>query len=294
MSDSKPFYIRRVQTVAEYEACQIVHRTVWGFAPQDTVMHLPMMVALQKYGGIILGAFAPHPDGSEMLIGFVVGFVGQDPVTGEYFHYSQVAAALQEYQSSGIGYALKVAQREEALKQGYKLMRWAFDPLEARNAYFNIAKLGGVSRHYEINMYGAGKGELFGSLDTDRLIIDWELGSEDVQRKIGREAQELELSRILAQTEYARFPRLINVGWLDNSIPAIVDVDLARQETFLSLEIPYNNKAVQKYDFNLAVQWREETRKLFLHYFTKEYHVSGFFTLDEGDHKRAFYILKKD
>jgi predicted GNAT superfamily acetyltransferase len=293
MSETKPFYIRRVQTVEEYEACQQVHRTVWGFSKEDTVMHLPMMVALQNYGGIILGAFVRQADGTEKLIGFVVGFIGKDPHTGEYFHYSQVAGALQEYQSAGVGYALKTAQRDEALQQGYNLMRWAFDPLEARNAYFNIAKLGGVARHYELNMYGVGKGELFGSLATDRLIIDWELDSDNVKRKLSRESQELELSKILAQTEYQRFPRLINLHWLADNIPVIESVDISREDSFLALEIPYANKQVQKYDFNLAVQWRTETRQLFRHYFHKGYYVAGFFTIDENNRKRAFYILKK-
>jgi predicted GNAT superfamily acetyltransferase len=289
MTDSKPFYIRRVQTVAEFEACQQVHRTVWGFSPQDTVMHLPMMVALQQYGGIILGAFVPNADGTEKLIGFVVGFIGKDPQTGEYFHYSQVAGALQEYQSAGVGYALKTAQREEALKQGYTLMRWAFDPLEARNAYFNIAKLGGVARHYEVNMYGAGKGELFGSLDTDRLIIDWELDSPRVVERIelfkaGNKYQP-------AIAIYSNFPKLLEIDWLSAEIPKVVNVDLRRNAPALLLEIPYSNKLIQKYDFQLAVEWRKTTRNAFSNYFEKGYRVDNFFILEAEKGKRAFYVL---
>lgn len=288
--NSASFYVRRVQTVEEYQSCQQVHRRVWGFGPEDTVMHLPMMVALQHYGGLVLGAFTTTPTGEE-LIGFVVGFIGRDEQSGEYFHYSQVAAALSEWQSRGVGLALKAAQRREAMVQGYNLMRWAYDPLEGRNAYFNLAKLGGISRHYILNMYGAGRGELFGSLDTDRLIVDWELPTTRVTERIT--LAETNQKPNLPIDDYAVLPCLIEVEWLDAYAPKVREIDLSRRETALLLEIPYSNKLVQKLDPQAGVSWRNHTRTLFKHYMAAGYFVADFFT-QPGEHgARSFYVLKQ-
>ena len=83
-SDKPLIYVRRVETIAEYQACQRIQRQVWGFGPEDTVMHLPLMIALQEYGGIVLGAFERKPDGSEEQIGFALGFTGKDEPGGTF------------------------------------------------------------------------------------------------------------------------------------------------------------------------------------------------------------------
>lgn len=284
-------YIRRIQSVEEYQALQQVQRRVWGFGPHDTVMHLPLMVALQKYGGLILGAFHRLPGNSEELIGFVLGFLGRDEQTGQYFHYSQIAAALAEWQSQGIGYLLKTAQRREIITQGYTLMRWAFDPLEGRNAYFNIAKLGGISRSYFVNMYGPGRGELFGQLDTDRLIIDWQLDSPRVEQRL--QLADTGHKPPLPLEEYMAAPPLVEVEWLAENLPAARALDLHRAEPRLRLEIPYQNRLIQKHDYAQAENWRNQTRALFTHYLGAGYHVADFFTIPGDFGPRAFYLLQQ-
>jgi len=289
---AKPaFYIRPIETVAEFQAVQTVQRQTFGFGPEDTVMHLPMMVALQKYGGQVLGAFCPKADGGEELIGFTLAFVGKDEVSREYFLYSQLAAALTEWQSQGVGLALKAAQREGALAQSYGLMRWSYDPLLARNAYFNLAKLGGVARLYTPNMYGTGRGELFGQLDTDRLTIDWELASTRV-------IERLELAKsgekpYLPLAEYNTPPDLVEVRWLAQNIPAVFNIFLEQTAPTLKLEIPYQYKQVQEFDFGVAEEWRSQTRAIFSYYLAAGYQVSDFFTQPGETGQRAFYILTR-
>ena len=186
--------IRPVADVAEYEAIQRVQRQTWGFGPEDPVLHLPLMVAMQHYGGLVLGAFA-----ADALVGFALAFIGRD--ADRYFFYSQIVGALPEWQSRGVGLALKAAQREHALAQGYGLMRWTFDPLATRNAHFNFGKLGGVARAYAPNMYGSGRGALFGATATDRLIVDWELGSARVVQRLAGAQKPREENRQDAKDE---------------------------------------------------------------------------------------------
>jgi predicted GNAT superfamily acetyltransferase len=293
-STQHSIYVRRIQTLAEYQACQDIHRQVWGFGPQDTVMHLPLMVALQEYGGLVLGAFERQNDGAEQQIGFALGFTGHDQPTGQYFHYSQIAAALSEWQNRGVGLALKMAQRREVLAQGYHLMRWAFDPLEARNAYFNLAKLGAVSRRYYTNMYGPGRGELFGQLDTDRLILDWELDSQHVQTRLNRAASNQKPTHPIA--DYQTIPALVEVEWLAENVPNVTTIDLHRTETRLKLEIPAHNRTVQKFSFQVSENWRNQTRALFQHYLTAGYYIADFFSLPAANqsNQQTFYLLQKD
>ncbi len=283
-------FVRRVQNLAEYQAIQEVQRRTFGFGPHDTVMHLPMMVALQKNGGLVLGAFASEPGSAEDLIGFAIGFVGRNEASDQYFHYSQIVAALTEWQSRGVGLALKEAQRREAMAQGYNLIRWSFDPLLARNAYFNFAKLGGVCHEYVQDMYGPGRGEYFGSLDTDRLIIDWELTSPRVSERLAQAAHSTKPAQTTAP--YLEAPNLIIIEWLAANVPAPVNLDLNRTEPRLKLEIPHQIGYVRQNYAPTAALWRTQTRELFNHYFAADYHIADFFTTPDGESTRAFYLLE--
>ncbi|HEX2915353.1 MAG TPA: hypothetical protein VH186_31610 [Chloroflexia bacterium] len=291
MTLSENFYIRPVAGVAEMQACQQIHRQVWGFGPEDTVIHLPLMAALQKYGGLLLGAFSTSGSGGEALVGFSLSFVGRDPATKEYFHYSQLTAALPEWQSQGIGFALKLAQRQAVLKEGYRLIRWAYDPLESRNAFFNLAKLGGVCRDYVVNMYGPGRGELFGQLDTDRLIVDWELDAPRVVERLDKEASPHPAAS--PAELYREVPGVLEVAWQAENIPEAVRVNLSHTERRLKLEIPYRNRLVQQHDYALAVKWREQTRTAFTHYLKEGYYIAGFYTTQSENRTHSYYLLEK-
>jgi predicted GNAT superfamily acetyltransferase len=80
---------------------------------------------------------------------------------------------LSDYRDAGAGRMLKMAQREDALARGITLIEWSFDPFEAKNAYFNVERLGAIVRHYVPNMYGHTASPLHGDLPTDRCIAEW-------------------------------------------------------------------------------------------------------------------------
>jgi predicted GNAT superfamily acetyltransferase len=90
-------------------------------------------------------------------------------------------AVKAEYRNSGLGRRLKLFQREDAIAHGYELIEWTFDPLEIKNSYLNIERLGAIARRYNINQYGITSSPLQGFLPTDRLIAEWWLTSKRVE-----------------------------------------------------------------------------------------------------------------
>jgi len=169
--------IRNCSTNAELAACVALQKTVWNFSDLDLVP-LRMFVVALKIGGQVIGAF----DG-DRLIGFALSIPGSR--SGHPYLHSHMLAVLEEYRNLGLGRRLKLAQREEALSRNFELMEWTFDPLEIKNAHLNIARLGAISRRYNINQYGMSSSPLQGGLPTDRLVAEWWLRSRRVEEALG-------------------------------------------------------------------------------------------------------------
>jgi predicted GNAT superfamily acetyltransferase len=142
--------------------------------------------ALADSGNVPYGAF----DGDE-TIGYVLGWVGVDPEDGLHTH-SHMLAALPDRRHRGVGYALKLAQRAQALDQGIAEVRWTFDPLVARNGYFNLHKLGAVADRFDRNHYGAMVDEVNAGERSDRFTVRWDLGREPGPRDVGAHEAALE------------------------------------------------------------------------------------------------------
>jgi predicted GNAT superfamily acetyltransferase len=134
--------------------------------------------ALADSGNVPYGAF----DGDE-TIGYVLGWAGVDPEDGLHTH-SHMLAALPDRRHQGVGYALKLAQRAQALDQGIAEVRWTFDPLVARNGYFNLHKLGAVADRFDRNHYGAMVDEVNAGERSDRFTVRWDLGREPGPRDV--------------------------------------------------------------------------------------------------------------
>lgn len=172
--------IRPLLSLEEFNLTLGLQRKIWGFDESDTVAPRLFNV-FSRIGGSCLGVFL---DGS--LVGYSLAFSGFKPDGTRYWH-SHMAAVHPSLQHQGIGYRLKLRQREEALTAGLDLIEWTFDPLQARNAYFNIEKLGTDVAGYLPNFYGVTSSELHGSLPTDRLLAAWHLRSPKVlERLAGR------------------------------------------------------------------------------------------------------------
>jgi len=145
---------------------------VWGFGQRDVVPSQMYVVAV-KIGGQVLGAFVEN-----RIVGFVLAYPGIRE--GKAYLHSHMAAVLPRYRDLGIGRSLKLAQRDDALRRGIDLIEWTFDPLQTRNAYFNICRLGVVCRRYLPDVYGSTSSPLHAGLPTDRLVAEWHLGSARV------------------------------------------------------------------------------------------------------------------
>ena len=165
--------IRRCQGIDELRTCVALQKEIWNFTDAELVP-LRMFVVAEKVGGQVMGAFA----GAEM-VGFALSVPGTR--TGHIYLHSHMLAVRQEYRNSGLGRRLKLLQREDALARGIELIEWTFDPLEIKNAYLNIEKLGAIARRYNINQYGITSSPLQGGLASDRLIAEWWLKSRRVE-----------------------------------------------------------------------------------------------------------------
>ena len=119
------------------------------------------------------------------MVGFAMSLpgvkTGKNSTDGNpqpYLH-SHMLAVRDRYRNRGLGAQLKLEQRREALSRGIRLMEWTFDPLEIKNAYLNIHKLGAIVRSYYVNFYGVSSSRLQGGLPTDRLVAEWYLDSTE-------------------------------------------------------------------------------------------------------------------
>jgi predicted GNAT superfamily acetyltransferase len=164
--------IRPCHTIAEFEEMVELEIRVWEFGERDVVPS-QMYVVAAKIGGQILGAFVENK-----MIGFVLAYPGI--LDGKPYLHSHMAAVLPEFRDLGIGRTLKLAQRDDALARGISLIEWTFDPLQARNAYFNFCRLGVVARRYLVDVYGHTSSPLHAGLPTDRLVAEWHLDSSRV------------------------------------------------------------------------------------------------------------------
>jgi predicted GNAT superfamily acetyltransferase len=166
--------IRKLTELDEFRAAVHLQKIIWGFADLD-LLPLRFFVVASRVGGHVLGAF----DG-ERMIGFCLGIPGIKPGGHAYLH-SHMLGVLPEYHNLGIGRRLKLRQREDALAREIPLIEWTFDPLELKNAFFNIERLGAIVRRYAVNQYGDTSSPLHGGLPTDRCYAEWWIGSERVQ-----------------------------------------------------------------------------------------------------------------
>jgi predicted GNAT superfamily acetyltransferase len=157
--------IRQLERHEEFEAVVKLQREIWGFEDVD-LLPLRLFVVASKIGGQVLGAYA----GSKM-VAFCLCIPGLKRGAKPYLH-SHMLGVSPEYRNSGLGRALKLKQREYALSAGVDLIEWTFDPLEIKNAFFNIEKLGAIARRYVHNQYGTSTSHLHGGLPTDRLVAE--------------------------------------------------------------------------------------------------------------------------
>ena len=174
--------VRHLSTLAEYDRACVLEESVWGGEERDLVPS-SMFVVIKETGGQVLGAFL-----GEEMVGFTLGMAAlhEDKRTGAHVPYihSHMTAVLSEHRDKGIGRLLKLFQRQDALARGIRLVEWTFDPLEMRNAHFNLMRLGAVVRKFHVNFYGITSSHLHAGMPTDRLVAEWWIDSPRAKRVI--------------------------------------------------------------------------------------------------------------
>ncbi len=175
--------IRECTTLDELAACVDLQREVFTL-PEIEISPVRHFVVTKNAGGFALGAFAE---------GKLVGFVLSVPafLRGEKAFYSHMTAVRADFQGKGIGARLKWAQRTRSLAENIRFIKWTFEPVKARNAFFNLEKLGALVTEYQPNFYGtdyAASPDQKVGLASDRLFAEWHLDSEKVQRIADGEA----------------------------------------------------------------------------------------------------------
>jgi predicted GNAT superfamily acetyltransferase len=158
--------------LGDFEAVCQLYDGIWRSGPDHPLVTTELMRALTKAGNYVAGAF----DGPD-LVGACVGFFGA-PAEGTM--HSHIAGVSTAALGRSVGFALKLHQRAWALQHGVTAIRWTFDPLVGRNAYFNLTKLGAIAEEYLPNFYGAMGDGINGGDDTDRLLVRWDLASPGV------------------------------------------------------------------------------------------------------------------
>jgi predicted GNAT superfamily acetyltransferase len=183
--------IRECISIKELDSCIRLQREVFGLPDLEISPRRHLIVSRQA-GGWTLGAFVPQ-DSDERLVGFVHHLAAVR--ANEIFGYSHMMAVAPEYQNQGVGARLKWSQRKRAIEEGRSFIKWTWDPMQARNAHFNLNRLGVTVTSYAENFYGtdyASIPELKESrtperapvnpagIDSDRLFANWQLQSRRV------------------------------------------------------------------------------------------------------------------
>jgi len=171
----KEITVAPLETEAQFREAVQLQRTIWGFSETD-LLPARFFVVASKVGGSVLGAFD-----AARLVAFCVAIPAIKP-GGRAFLHSNMLGVLAGYRDFGLGRRLKLRQREYALQAGIPLIEWTFDPLELKNAYFNIERLGAVVRRHVRNQYGISSSALHAGLPTDRLTAEWWVGSARADR----------------------------------------------------------------------------------------------------------------
>lgn len=166
--------IRQLTKHQEFADAVRLQREIWGFQDVE-LMPLRLFVVADKIGGQVLGSF----DGTKM-VAFSLCLPALKPGNKLYLH-SHMLGVLPNYRNTGVGRSLKLKQREYAQERGIDLIEWTFDPLEIKNAFFNVERLGVIVRRYVHNQYGTTTSHLHGGLPTDRLVAEWWIQSRRAQ-----------------------------------------------------------------------------------------------------------------
>ncbi|USK36499.1 GNAT family N-acetyltransferase (plasmid) [Bacillus sp. F19] len=262
---------KQIEDLKEMQDVVYFQEEIWGNA---VVTPLPQLIAASHHGGIIIGAFNEGE-----LIGFTYGFSGYK--NEEHYLISHMTGVRQNYQNYGIGLNLKLKQRELAIEYGYKNIKWTFDPLEARNAYFNLNKLGAYAKTYFNSYYGEMGDKLNTGLPSDRFLVEWDICSNRVTEALFGPQK---------GSSFKNYHPLLT--WSDfGDIPLPLDEKPIENEIGYLVPVPANFQSLKQVDNGAAKAWRYKFRNVVSKAISKGYKVTGIIKNTTNVH---FYIIENN
>lgn len=254
--------IRDLTTIDEFRQVVALEQAIWGYTDPGDIVTVPVFIFTVHRGATLIGAVTAEG----RMVGFAYGVVGLKD--GRPMQWSHMAGVLPEFRG-GLGYRLKLAQRERALKQGLDLIEWTFDPLQAMNAHFNFAKLGGVAEEYAVNFYGESTSALHRGTPTDRLVLSWKITEPHVIRR-------LEPAPLRARAHEVTEAPVVNRTSMAGEWRKVTEMNLALDDRRVWIEIPTGFTEMQQQAPDRALQWRMDVRQMFETYFAKGYRAVDF------------------
>lgn len=288
---SKPAHsypIRELHSIDDLAQVLRLEKDVWGFSDSDTTP-LSLAIAIANAGSIWLGAF----DG-DSLIGSAFAFPSLHPqpaapgnlARGEVGFHSHTLAVREPYRDSGIGYELKLAQRQKALALGITEMTWTFDPLRSRNAHLNFSKLGVISTSYRVEFYGSASTSPLHVNGTDRLWVTWRMSDERIEQRLRGKAVRSEVLDALRHVSPL-------VRFNGDGVPVEGDLAQALARQRIAIEIPGDIERIESENRELARRWRMSTRRAFTQALEHGFVVTEFCRSIRGQQGPGAYLLER-
>ena len=273
--------LRKLKSVTEMQEVVKLQTEIWGYGRSGADYPYPAraLLALSESGGLVAAAFL---DG--LPIGFSAAWIGIEQVSGQYFLHSQLLGVHARHRHLGIGYHLKLYQRDFAIHLGLDRVKWTFDPLRSANANLNLRKLGAIVRSYFPHYYGDVQSHFSQGLATDRVLADWYVNSERVRQRLN--------STPPAPSEIPPILQVTEVEQKTTNWSQLVHYKMNVVEEELLVEVPDDFEALSEQDQALASDWQVKLRDIFLHYLGLGYTASDFLMV-QGPPRRLFYLLRK-
>jgi predicted GNAT superfamily acetyltransferase len=268
------YSLRRAADPRDFIDCQQLQKLVWGMNDVDIVpVHL--LRVFVDGGGLIINAYIDKQRPIGTTISFPMKYAGK-PVL-----YSHMTGVLRSYHNKGIGLALKLEQRKFALKEGFDLVCWTYDPLRSQNNWFNLNKLGAIARTYYANYYGNLAARLYRGLESDRFLAEWWVKSSRVKNTLELKTKTNSTHSVVLNETKVR--NGLRRPWGKPKLQA--------RGGSLRVEIPTHIGLSQDEDPLALKHWRKDTRQLCLHYFSRGYIATETETDKETD--RTFIRLER-
>jgi predicted GNAT superfamily acetyltransferase len=277
---------RDLTSLAEFAVVVELEREIWG-PNYDDVVPVPILAVTVLRGGVLIGAFDDRDrhnlpsSRTERMVGFVYSLPGIKH--GKPTQWSHMLGVIDEFRNSGVGYRLKMLQRDRARDMGLDLIEWTYDPMQALNAHLNFTKLGVTVSDYEVNVYGESRSPLHAGNPTDRFVAEWWIRQEPnrtgrgVTTEPGIEVQAVAVNRVDRSRRW----------------PACVDVVLDADAGALRVDIPTNFGEMLTTAPDVALDWRLKTRQIFTTYFGRGFKAVDF-KLDRAAASGAYLLTRRE